>query len=148
MMQPRFEWRRRWRISLPRPVQAYLQIVLAATGLIENPKHGVAEIALDFQHERDGPNQNGGAESPHRLDHLPAGIDDETGATPEGVAWAAHMSPPRTADPGSPKGGVAPVRLGDFRAGVTGLAMQAQTEEKTEDKRKRHCEFPKGLFVI
>ena len=38
-----------------------------------------------------------------------------------------------------PLGGGAPVRLGDFRAGVAGLASKAETEENTEDTWKRCC---------
>ena len=45
------------------------------------------------------------------------------------------------------KTGVAPVRLGNSRAGVLGPTRQAQTEENTEDRWKRPCEFWKCLFV-
>ena len=48
--------------------------------------------------------------------------------------------------PGTPNG-VAPARVGDFRAGVTGPAREAETEESTEDGWKRPCDFRQGLFV-
>ena len=42
---------------------------------------------------------------------------------------------------------VAPVRLGDFRAGVSVPATKAETGENTEDRWKRPCESHQGLFV-
>ena len=40
----------------------------------------------------------------------------------------------RVACTGASKQGVAPVHLGNFRAGVTGPAREGNTEENTEDR--------------
>ena len=62
------------------------------------------------------------------------------GSDPEGRGGGVKTRPAPRLHRAPKEGGRAPVRLGDFRAGVASMASKAETEENTEDTWIRHCE--------
>ena len=90
-------------VPLPAPPESDLEVVLGAPGLVEDAADGMAEVALDLEHERGGLSFGGGGLPGQQLAgegmHAGGSLAGADGSTDEGAGEEAFLAEDEPAGP-------------------------------------------------